>query len=69
MTLSLLVDVEHAESGCLVGLALVLNCEKHDFVSWEAVALLFSNFKDERDQLILVLSYIEVDRLKLVKIT
>lgn len=54
---SLLVDVDHAECGSLVGLALVVDSEEHHFVPWEAVPLLLCHFQDEGDQLFLVLFY------------
>jgi len=46
---SLLVDVNHAESSCLVGLALVIDSEEHHFVAGEAVALLLRHFQYQRD--------------------
>lgn len=42
---SLLVDVDHAESGSLIRFSLVLDCEDHDLVAGEAVSLFFGNLQ------------------------
>ena len=52
---SLFIDVNHAERCCLIGLALVLDGEDHDFIAGEAVGLLFGDLEDERNQLLHVL--------------
>ena len=45
LTLSLFVNVNHAEGSCLILLAFVFDGEDHNFVSREAVALLFGHLE------------------------
>ncbi len=52
---SIVINVNHAEGGGLIWLALVLNSEDHHFVVGEAVGLLFGHLQDQRDQLVHVL--------------
>ena len=44
-SLSLFVNVNHAEGSCLILLAFVFDGEDHNFVSREAVALLFGHLE------------------------
>ena len=64
--LSLLINIEHWESGSLVGFAFVFDGEKHDFVAWEAVALFFGDFENERDQLVLMLFCLNIQKTQVI---
>lgn len=62
---SLLVDVDHPESSSLVLLSLILHSEDHNFVAWEAIALLLSHLEYQRDKLLHVL--LEIPRYFIAK--
>ena len=64
---SLLVDVDHPESSSLVLLSLVLHSEDHNFVAWEAIALLLSHLEYQRDKLLHVLLYTDAIRIAHVR--